>query len=59
VRVVVDMSLMTDVHFDAEMAVAVAVEAGATLGEVHKKLFLGWGMCIPLVRAPTSASAAT
>jgi hypothetical protein len=25
------------------MAVAFAVEAGATLGEVHKKLFLGWG----------------
>ena len=42
-RVVVDMSLMTDVHFDAEMALAFAVEAGATLGEVHKKLFLGWG----------------
>jgi hypothetical protein len=51
VRVVIDMSRMTDVYYDAEMA-AFAVEAGATVGAVYKKLFWGWGMCIPAGESP-------
>jgi len=39
VRVVIDTSLMTGVYYDPEMA-AFAVEAGATLGEAYRKLFL-------------------
>ena len=40
VQVVIDMSLMTGLTFDASMG-AFAVEAGATVGEVYRKLFLG------------------
>ena len=46
VRVVIDTSLMTGVDYDPEMD-AFAVEAGATLGEAYRKLFLGWGVTIP------------
>lgn len=51
VRVVVDTSLMTGVGYDPEKA-AFAVEAGATLGEVYRKLFLGWGLTIPAGESP-------
>jgi len=51
VRVVIDMSRMTNVYFDAKMA-AFAVEAGATVGAVYQKLFWGWGMCIPAGESP-------
>ena len=43
VRVVIDTSLMTSVYYDPNMG-AFAVECGATLGEVYRKLFLGWGV---------------
>jgi aclacinomycin oxidase len=43
VRVVIDMSLMTSISYDAAMG-AFAVDAGATLGEVYRKLALGWGV---------------
>ncbi|WP_326560149.1 FAD-binding oxidoreductase [Micromonospora sp. NBC_01796] len=46
VRVVIDMSGMTGVYFDPKHN-AFAVEAGATLGEVYRRLFLGWGVTIP------------
>ena len=51
VRVVIDTSLMTGVSYDPGMG-AFAVEAGATLGEVYRKLFLGWGVTIPAGESP-------
>ena len=51
VRVVIDTSLMTDVYYDPEMG-AFAIEAGATLGEAYRKLFLGWGVTIPAGESP-------
>jgi hypothetical protein len=51
VRVVIDMSLMTDIAYDPEMN-AFMVEAGAKLGEVYRKLFLGWGVMIPAGESP-------
>ncbi|MGO4428034.1 FAD-binding oxidoreductase, partial [Streptomyces sp. MCAF7] len=46
VKAVIDMSPMADVSFD-ERRRAFAVEAGATLGEVYRKLYLGWGVTLP------------
>lgn len=46
VRVVIDLSLLTGVHYDPRRS-AFAVEAGATLGEVYRRLYLGWGVTIP------------
>ncbi|MGN9907454.1 FAD-binding protein [Phytohabitans sp. LJ34] len=46
VRVVLDLSGMTGVYYDPHRR-AFAVEAGATLGEVYRRLFLGWGVTIP------------
>ena len=51
VRVLIDTSLMTGVDYDPEMA-AFEVEAGATLGEAYRKLFLGWGVTIPAGESP-------
>src|SRR5206468_7170459 len=51
VRVLIDTSLMTGVDYDPEMA-ALAVEAGATLGQAYRKLFLGWGVTIPAGESP-------
>jgi aclacinomycin oxidase len=51
VRVVIDMSLMTGVYYDAEMS-AFAIEAGTTLGEAYRRLFLGWGVTIPGGESP-------
>jgi aclacinomycin oxidase len=51
VRVVIDTSLMTGLDYDPEMG-AFAVEAGATLGEAYRKLFLGWGVTIPAGESP-------
>ncbi|TNY34641.1 FAD-binding oxidoreductase [Thermomonospora catenispora] len=46
VRVVIDMSLMDDVHHDPAMD-AVCVEAGATDGDLRKKLWLRTGKVMP------------
>jgi len=46
VRMVIDLSGMNRVWFDEERS-AYAVEAGATLGEVYRMLYLGWGVTIP------------
>ncbi|MBB4890539.1 aclacinomycin oxidase [Streptomyces netropsis] len=46
VRVVVDVSPMSAVHYDARRG-AFAVEPGASLGEVYRRLFLGWGVTVP------------
>ena len=51
VRVVIDTSPMTRVYYDPDMS-AFAVEAGATLGEVYRTLFLGWGVTIPAGESP-------
>lgn len=51
VRVVIDMSLMSGVYWDAEMK-AFAIEGGATLGEAYHKLYMGWGVLLPAGQSP-------
>jgi hypothetical protein len=51
VRVLIDMSPMTGVTYDAEMG-AFAVEAGTTLGEMHRRMFMGWGVVLPVGQSP-------
>ena len=51
VRVIIDVSPMKRVYYDAEMR-AVAVEAGATVGETFRALFELWGVVIPLGEYP-------
>lgn len=51
VQVLVDMSLMTTIYFDQEKS-AFAVEAGATVGELYRRLFLGWGVVLPAGEHP-------
>src|SRR6266581_3912153 len=51
VRVIIDVSPMKRVYYDAEMR-AVAVEAGATVGETFRALFEMWGIVIPLGEYP-------
>ena len=46
VQVVIDTSAMNGVYYDPDRR-AFAVEAGATLGEVYRRLYLGWGVTIP------------
>ncbi|KUJ66536.1 hypothetical protein ACZ90_36065 [Streptomyces albus subsp. albus] len=46
VRVVIDMSGMTQVGYDATRR-AFVVEPGARLGEVYRRLVLGWGVTVP------------
>ncbi|MDP9280171.1 MAG: FAD-binding oxidoreductase [Gemmatimonadota bacterium] len=51
VRAIIDISPMKRVYHDAEMR-AVAVEAGATVGETFRALFEMWGVVIPLGEYP-------
>ncbi|PSL32030.1 FAD-dependent oxidoreductase [Chitinophaga ginsengisoli] len=51
VQVLIDVSLMTDIYFDNERA-AFVVEAGATVGEMYRRLFLGWGVVLPAGEHP-------
>jgi len=51
VRVIIDVSSMKRVYYDEEMR-AVAVEAGATVGETFRALFDAWGVVIPLGEHP-------
>ena len=51
VRVILDVSPMKRVYYDAEMR-AVAVEAGATVGETFRAVFEKWGGVIPLGEYP-------
>jgi hypothetical protein len=51
VRVIIDVSPMKRVYYDAERR-AVAVEAGATVGETFRALFETWGVVIPLGEYP-------
>ncbi|MDQ6769884.1 MAG: FAD-binding oxidoreductase [Gemmatimonadota bacterium] len=51
VRVIIDVSPMKRVYYDANMG-AVAVEAGATVGETFRALFERWGVTLPLGEYP-------
>jgi hypothetical protein len=51
VRVIIDVSPMKRVYYDGELR-AVAVEAGATVGETFRALFEKWGVVIPLGEYP-------
>jgi aclacinomycin oxidase len=51
VRVIIDVSPMKRVYHDVERG-AVAVEAGATVGETFRALFEMWGVVIPLGEYP-------
>jgi hypothetical protein len=51
VRVIIDVSPMNRIYYDAERG-AVAVEAGATVGETFRTLFERWGAVIPLGEYP-------
>ena len=51
VRVIIDVSPMKRVYYDTKMG-AVAVEAGATVGETFRALFDTWGVVIPLGEHP-------
>jgi aclacinomycin oxidase len=51
VKVIIDVSPMKRVYFDPEKG-AVAVEAGATVGETFRTLFETWGSVIPLGEYP-------
>jgi aclacinomycin oxidase len=50
-RVIIDVSPMKRIYFDAERG-AIAVEAGATVGEVFRVLHDTWGVVIPLGEYP-------
>ena len=51
VRVILDVSPMKRVYYDRGMG-AVAVEAGATVGETFRALYRNWGAVIPLGEYP-------
>lgn len=51
VRVIIDVSPMKRIYHDAERS-AVAVEAGATVGETFRALFDNWGVVLPLGEYP-------
>lgn len=46
VRILIDTSEMKAVYFDPHHQ-AFAVEAGATLGQLYRTLYLGWGVTVP------------
>ena len=50
-RVIIDISPMKRVYHDAKMG-AIAVEAGATVGETFRALFEMWGVVVPLGEFP-------
>ena len=51
IKVIIDLSLMTGVTYDNEMR-AFAIEPGTTLGELHRRLYLGWGVVLPCGQSP-------
>ncbi|MEV5240351.1 FAD-binding protein [Streptomyces cinnamoneus] len=51
VRALIDLSSLSAVSYDARRR-AFAVGPGALLGEVYRKLFLGWGVAIPAGATP-------
>ena len=51
VKVIVDVSPMNRIYYDPEVN-AVAVEAGATVGETFRALYENWGVVVPLGEYP-------
>lgn len=51
VQVLIDMSLMNKVAYDSDRSAFVA-EAGVTVGELYRRLFLGWGVVLPAGEHP-------
>jgi FAD binding domain/Berberine and berberine like len=51
VRAIIDVSPMKRIYYDAQRR-AIAVEAGATVGEAFRTLFERWGVVIPLGEYP-------
>lgn len=51
IRVLIDTSSMTGVSYDPAMD-AFEVEAGTLLGEVYRRLFLGFGVLLPAGQSP-------
>ncbi|HEY3567484.1 MAG TPA: FAD-binding oxidoreductase [Thermoanaerobaculia bacterium] len=51
IRVILDISPMKRIDYDSERG-AVAVEAGATVGETFRALFERWGVVVPLGEYP-------
>ncbi|MFL5475543.1 MAG: FAD-binding oxidoreductase, partial [Gemmatimonadales bacterium] len=51
VRVILDLSPMRRVYYDRGMG-AVAVEAGATVGDTFEALYRNWGTVVPLGEYP-------
>ena len=51
VRAIIDVAPMKGIYYDAKMR-AIAVEAGATVGETFRALFDSWGTVIPLGEYP-------
>lgn len=51
VRVIIDVSPMKRIYFDPAMR-AVAIEAGATVGDAFKILHESWGVVVPLGEYP-------
>ncbi|MEO8200064.1 MAG: FAD-binding oxidoreductase [Gemmatimonadota bacterium] len=51
VRVIIDVSPMRQIYYDEERG-AIAVEAGATVGETFRTLFENWGVVLPLGEYP-------
>lgn len=51
VKVIIDCSPMKRIYYDDKMR-AIAVEAGATVGETHRALYDNWGVVIPLGEYP-------
>ncbi|MGW5849820.1 FAD-binding oxidoreductase [Streptomyces sp. NPDC055254] len=52
VQIVVDVSEMKSVYYDPKHQ-AFAIESGATLGEVYRTLYLGWGVTVPAGACPS------
>ena len=51
VRVIIDVSPMKRIYYDHAMR-AIAVEAGATVGQTFRALFDSWGVVVPLGEYP-------
>ncbi|MER6951517.1 FAD-binding protein [Nonomuraea sp. NPDC000554] len=50
-EVIIDLAGMTGIWYDATRR-AFAVEPGVQLGELYRRLFLGWGVTVPLGSCP-------
>lgn len=51
VKAVIDTSRLTSVAFDPAMG-TIAIDAGLTLGEAQRRLFLAWGVMLPAGQSP-------